>query len=123
MNNRTLMIDDMRIPTFPEHFTLVTNTDDALRILKSDRNWGYIYLDHDLGEDAEGNTLDIWPVIKWLEKNRVEMRAEATMVLVSSNPAGVDRMKAALENAGFFTVTVREQDKKMLFHFRDWVND
>lgn len=120
--HKTLMIDDMRLPNFPDDLTLVTTPNEALEILRADQQWDFFYLDHDLGEDASGKTLDIWPVIEHMEKNAKALR-DSIVYIISSNPVGASRMKTALDRAGYLTIIVTDDQRTLLFHYRDWVDD
>lgn len=126
MTRITLMVDDMRLPNFPETTTVVTTPKAALTQLRSDIVWDRIFLDHDLGEDAQGNLLDIWPVIAEIEKQakrRSALEFDPIIYIISSNPSGVKRMKQALDQTRLLSIVVTEDQKTLLFHFRDWVND
>lgn len=114
---KTLMVDDMRLPNFPEEVTLVTNSKDALEIISSDRQWDYIYLDHDLGGDDT-----IRPVLDFLVKNKRDFSG-SIVYIISSNPVGVNMIKTALDRAGFLSIVLTENQKIMLFHHRDWVDE
>lgn len=117
INMRTLMIDDMRIPKMTkqnmDNIVLATNLDEAFALLDSEP-WGFFYLDHDLG----GNET-IRPFIRHLEKNSGKFKG-VICYLISSNPAGLDYMKAALDKAGYLAIILSEQEKSLLFDYRSW---
>ena len=120
MRMKTLMVDDMRLPK-ASGVTLAVNAVEALEILKADSDWDFIYLDHDLGTDAEGNVLDIWPVMAFIDRNRSKFR-ETVFYIVSSNPAGAERMQAGLASAGILAIRPTEMEKALLFDYRDLVD-
>ena len=71
--------DDNRIKQFRKNFinadlTIVKNSKDAIKILRKEFPYDYLFLDHDLGGKqmvASGNNTG-YEVAKWLSKNKAK---------------------------------------------------
>jgi CheY-like chemotaxis protein len=82
---------------------MVDKAKDAISLLK-DKEWDWLFLDHDLGDEAsvESGPGTGYEVAEWLEQNP-EYKPEK-IVVHSMNPAGRDKMLAALKDAYYIMV-------------------
>jgi len=95
---RRLLIDDIRrfedvtcrTPDNDDTEVVARNYNDGIELLKTNA-WDELYLDHDLGETSKTG----YDVMAWLEEH--PDRLPETVVFVSANPVGVQRMRAVLE--------------------------
>jgi hypothetical protein len=101
---KRLIIDDCRLMHFAEGETVhANNNDDAIIALQSG-DWDEVWFDHDMGgvygrldEDYEST---IMPVVDWLEEKAAldEKTFFTTAVIHTANPAGRQKIEAALKN-------------------------
>jgi hypothetical protein len=91
---KTLLIDDFRdIKTD----AVARTFEGGIYELENNGPWDVLYLDHDLGcYDKGGRELTGYDIVCWLEWH--PRHRPNKVVLVSSNPAGVNRMGLALSN-------------------------
>lgn len=92
-----LLIDDCR----DLHADVIARTADAGRKMLEVGGWEMLMLDHDLGSatDLSGYDVLVWALERGLCPQNVQ--------LVTSNPPGLSRMRAALEGAGYETLDGR----------------
>lgn len=92
-----ILIDDVR--TIPDTWIFRT-AQEGFDALASRNTWTVLFLDHDLGEDAEGRPITSEKVLA----AAIEQDLLPDIVyIVSSNPPGVKNLSAALEFDAKFT--------------------
>lgn len=101
-----LYVDDLR--DIPEGFTGARNFEEAVEILKS-HNVSIISLDHDLGEDVNGNILKSgYDLVKWICENYETYNLKIGDIYIhTDNPVGRENMYETLKAAkrrGFISV-------------------
>jgi hypothetical protein len=108
-----LIIDDLRVLDVPGDVVYARTPQKALEVLsKKKGKWEEVYLDHDLGvswsdDGEEVLMLTIWPVIEYLESRIQSDPIKIDQVyVITSNPAGGQRMKLALDKMGYATTVM-----------------
>jgi hypothetical protein len=96
VNNRTLLIDDIR-----ELVADVTARSYAagLDALSSQGPWDTLLLDHDLASHEDGVEKTGYDITKWIAAHMDKQPRR--VILVTSNPVGRDNMGFMLEAAGY----------------------
>lgn len=89
MTERHLLIDDLR--NFNVDRT-ARNYDEGIKALQEEK-WDVLWLDHDLG-DPYSKEKTGYDILCWLEENPEYLPGR--IELVTSNPAGRDRMNLVL---------------------------
>lgn len=94
---KTLLIDDIRTLEMNEPDVIARNYDSA-RMLLHEFDWKRIYIDHDLGEE------DVTKTGYKLISDALEigvLKHTKSIIIVSSNPVGVDNIRRALLKHGW----------------------
>lgn len=91
-----LYLDDLR--PCPENFVLAKNIEEAKEIMKENKV-AIFSLDHDLGQDKEGNILPTgYDFVKYLCETGLDETCKA-IYLHTDNPVGKENMRQLLRNA------------------------
>lgn len=89
-----LYVDDLR--DFPKDFVIARDYDNAISLLINN-NIDILSLDHDLGEDKEGNILPSgYDIVKYICENGIKIKK---IYLHTDNPVGRDNMYETLLGA------------------------
>jgi hypothetical protein len=112
-----LLIDDLRDfrTVLPGQYVTIARTSAAaLTILEDKDTWDEIWLDHDLGELADGTVDDIMVIVDYLSERAFNDNPVNTPIIYvhSSNPVGVRQMVASLTRYGY---NVRQQSPETVF--------
>lgn len=113
---RILVIDDMREFKTPPEGEVVYARTSALgkRILRSDKKWDKIYLDHDLGYIGRGGDADtVRPIISYIEEHSDEFAGIQFYVITSNGYAG-DMMMRSLSTSGLIAFRLNPSNS---FHY------
>lgn len=97
---RILAIDDVR--ECGGASILARNYSDGLKCLTQLGPWDELWLDHDLGYDSvgvDGREQTGYHILEFLENNQQYRPGQIT--LITSNPAGRQRMEVVLERLGY----------------------
>lgn len=95
MNELHLLIDDIR----SVGQDIVARTPDEGKAMLQEYPVTHLYIDHDLGLDANGNEYDNgYKVVCWAIENGY---LPPYVQIVSSNPVGRKKIEAALANEGY----------------------
>lgn len=78
-----LWIDDLRTP--PSGWTWAKTPDEAIDIINTSNKIDAISLDHDLGEDSDGQSLSTRPVLLFLIENEIPV---GEVFVHTANPVG-----------------------------------
>lgn len=100
-----LVIDDLRILNIGGDVVYARDPHTAVFVLGKKNSWEEVWMDHDMGIDADGFELDIWPVVEFLEKADPKIKIGEVFV-ITSNPVGAQRMKLALDKIGYSTSVI-----------------
>lgn len=99
-----LLVEDspVRIEWFKEHTQEdIVITKDPFEAIKHLRNFvfGYLYLDHDLGESGDGELITVAPLVDYLLENRPKVKER--IVVHSMNYPEASAMVRSLRRYGY----------------------
>lgn len=104
----TLLVDDLRDFKNPPAGLVVARTSKAgVIVLKSQKHWHELWLDHDLGL-VDGELDTVWPVVDYLSEAAFlgyDLTVDKIYVH-SSNPVGARQMLTTLSRYGYRTEAV-----------------
>lgn len=116
-----LLIDDLRhfrpeiLDGLPadSYIRICRTVESAMEVLHYDqRQWDQVWLDHDLGKDEDGETVEVIPVIDYIER-RVRFGHAipvANYIIHTSNGVGAGNIARALSSIGLNSVIVNAKD-------------
>jgi hypothetical protein len=96
MTGYILYLDDERTPP-DDSYVLARTFEDAKAIVLELGLPSFMSLDHDLGLDSAGNTVDVMSFVNWLSENYYE-EGPPDWHVHSANPQGRDNLNAKLRS-------------------------
>ena len=110
--SKILLVDDLRDFKDNRECVIARNSSEALTILKQDKFWDEIWLDHDLGIVEEVGIDNVMRVVDYLSKQAFEGNPiEVGLIYVhTSNPVGGKQIMLSLQNFGYNCVRVNAPD-------------
>jgi hypothetical protein len=96
MADYILYLDDERDPPNDE-YVLVRTNDEAKAVIRQCGLPTFMSLDHDLGVDCDGNTVDVMQFVSWLAENYYD-QGPPDWHIHSANPEGRKNLDSKLNS-------------------------